>query len=271
MEKKLIIDLFENHLNMIDLGTHFLYSDLELYNTETFESKFYKDIDELLADKEIVKKLDAIEFNFLNGGRGASSGKMGGGFQNGADHGKKDNTYSANPAEFNAGGRKHNVETVLAKFVDKYGSAKREYGVSVDEQGFAHSYRVGNAHSVSITAAGKNHTLIHNHPGGGNFSKADLLVIAGSNGKGIVATNKKGYYSFEKKHNFDSKAFTKAINKAKWPKKLSYDEGADWWLKKNAKKYGYSYGKKSVNYSKGGTGYDKVGKSWMRDDNIPLF
>ena len=82
MEKKLIIDLFENHLNMIDLGTHFLYSDLELYNTETFESKFYKDIDELLADKEIVKKIDAIEFNFLNGGRGASSGKMGGGFQN---------------------------------------------------------------------------------------------------------------------------------------------------------------------------------------------
>ena len=139
MEKKLIIDLFENHLNMIDLGTHFLYSDLELYDTETFESKFYKDIDELLADKEIVKKIDAIEFNFLNGGRGASSGKMGGGFQNGADHGKKDNTYSANPAEFNAGGRKHNVETVLAKFVDKYGSAKREYGVSVDEQGFAHS------------------------------------------------------------------------------------------------------------------------------------
>ncbi|WP_249630594.1 hypothetical protein [Streptococcus uberis] len=270
MNKEFLEELFKNHLSMIDLESHFLYDDLELYDLSTGQSKFYKDIEELFEDKEIVEKLNAIQFDFYKGGRGASSGEMGGGFGNSNERGK-DKTYSANPAEFNAGGRKHNVETVLAKFVDKYGSAKREYAVSVDTQGFAHSYRIGNAHSVTISAAGKNHTIIHNHPGGGNFSKADLLNISSSRGKGIIATNKKGYYSFEKKHNFDSKGFTKAVSKAKWPKKMSYDDGADWWLKKNAKKYGYSYGKKLVNYSRSGTGYDKVGKSWMRDDSIPLF
>lgn len=33
----------------------------------------------------------------------------------------------------------------------------------------------------------------------------------------------------------------KAVKKAQWPAKYSYDKGADWWLKKNAKKYGYKY------------------------------
>lgn len=48
-------------------------------------------------------------------------------------------------------------------------------------------------------------------------------------------------YSFFKTKNFKSKEFIKAVKKAKWPANLNYDKGADWWLKKNAKTYGYKY------------------------------
>lgn len=260
------------HVSMIDLGTHFLFDNLELYNTVTEETKQYQSFDEVLADPVIKAKLDKITFNYFSGGRGAGSEKMGGGFTSASGGDGPDKTYSAHPAEFNEGGRSHNMETVLGKFVQKYGNADREYAVSVDEQGFAHSYRIGNAHSVSIAAAGKNHTIIHNHPSGGNFSKADLLSVASSkNQKGIVATNSSSYYHFEKSKNFDSQSFSKAVNKAKWPAKMSYDQGADWWLKKNQKKYGYKYSQKTVDYAKAGTSYSKVGKGYMRDDNIPLF
>ncbi|HFI0467124.1 TPA: hypothetical protein ACGOYW_000507 [Streptococcus suis] len=262
------------HLSMIDLGTHYLFDNLELYNTVTEETKRYRSLDEVLADPEIKAKLDKITFNYFSGGRGAGSEKMGGGFRSASDGGGNgpDKTYSAHPAEFNEGGRSHNMETVLGKFVRKYGDAKREYAVSVDEQGFAHSYRIGNADSVSIAATGKNHTIIHNHPSGGNFSKKDLLSTASSkNLKGIIATNSSSYYHFEKTKNFDSQSFSKAVNKAKWPATMSYSQGADWWLKKNQKKYGYKYGHKTVDYAKAGTSYSKVGKGYMRDDNIPLF
>ena len=32
-----------------------------------------------------------------------------------------------------------------------------------------------------------------------------------------------------------------AVDKAQWPSNLDYNAGADWWLKRNAKKYGYKY------------------------------
>lgn len=46
---------------------------------------------------------------------------------------------------------------------------------------------------------------------------------------------------FEKTDKFNPNKFVKAVKKAQWPAKYSYDKGADWWLKKNAKKYGYKY------------------------------
>lgn len=249
------------YLTVLNLGSYLLYDDLELYNTNTGETKQYKTIDDVLADKEIKEKIDKLTFYYYYmGGRGASSGQMGGGFTSaGGEDSDSKNTYSASPAEFNSGGRKHNIETVLNKFVEKYGNADREYAVSVDSQGFAHSYRVGGAHSVRISAAGKGHTIIHNHPNGGNFSSADLLNLAGSkNQKGVIATNRKGYYDIQKSHNFNAKGFSKAVSRAQWPKKLSYDEGADWWLKKNQKKYGYKYGYKTIDKSKVGNTYENL-------------
>ena len=83
--------------------------------------------------------------------------------------------------------------------------------------------------------------IIHNHPGGGNFSDSDLISVASTRERGIVAVSGKRTYTFTKNKNFNAKGFIKAVKNAKWPTKYSYDKGADWWLKKNASVYGYSY------------------------------
>ena len=59
-------------------------------------------------------------------------------------------------------------------------------------------------------------TAIHNHPSGGNFSSTDLHSFASvKNMNTLVATNNSKAYRITK--------------------------GSDLWLKKNAKKYGYTY------------------------------
>ena len=85
--------------------------------------------------------------------------------------------------------------------------------------------------------------LLHNHPSGGNFSKADLQVIGSGGEKGIVAVGRVNTYTLMKGARFDANGFIKAVGKAKWPVEYNYDKGADWWLRKNAKTYGYTYEK----------------------------
>ena len=87
----------------------------------------------------------------------------------------------------------------------------------------------------------KGQMVVHNHPGGGNFSDGDLLSISMESSKGIVAVGKDKTYTFTKNKNFKPKEFSKAVRKAQWPVEYSYDKGADWWLRNNAKKYGYKY------------------------------
>lgn len=70
MEAKKLKELFEKYLNMINLGDYYLYSDLELYNVKTGESRFYKTVEEVVADKEVNTLLDGIQFNIFSGGRG---------------------------------------------------------------------------------------------------------------------------------------------------------------------------------------------------------
>lgn len=230
-----------------------IFNDYELYNLTTGESKQYSNLDELLKDNEDVAHIiaDAKAFYLeYDGGRGAGSGgkgEMGGGFTNAGGSGRKEEGYGKKllNAELNYGQSKGNsIESVLGRFQKKYGDAKREYAVAVDENGYVHDHVQGGSVSVPI-AGGKGQTIIHNHPSGGNFSKADLVSTASTQEKGIIATSsntsKKSTYHFEKASHFKPKEFIKAVNKAKWPKEYSYDKGADWWLKNNASKYGYKY------------------------------
>ena len=52
----------------------------------------------------------------------------------------------------------------------------------------------------------------------------------------------------------------KGISNAKWDtEKYSYNTGADWWLKKNQKKYGYTYTSKGVSGAgKGENGWQNI-------------
>lgn len=225
-----------------------IYNDFELYSFKTEESKNYNNLDDLLNDNEEVKQiiLDAEDFYLdWRGGRGASSStKMGGGFGS-AGGNEKGNDEKLLNAELNLGTAGGNsVEKVLGRFKDKYGNANREYAIAVDEDGYVHQHIKGGKHSVGIQG-NKGETIIHNHPSGSNFSSADLQNFANTKVNSIVATSSnkttKGTYQISKTNKFKAKEFSKAVDKAKWPSDLDYNKGADWWLKKNQKNYGYKY------------------------------
>lgn len=239
-----------------------IYNDFELYNYKTEESKCYNSLDELVNDnadvKAIIESTEAFALDW-SGGRGAgSSGAMGGGFghaSGGGGAGDK-NIKKLHPAEINLGNAKGaSVDQTVEKFEAKYGDAKIEYGVTIDEHGYATQHKQGQAHSVGIWGD-KGETLIHNHPSGSNFSDSDLHNFANTPIKTLIATSSssttKGRYTITKNKNFNAKAFDKAISKAKWPTHMDYNTGASWWLKKNAKTYGYTFTQKGV----------KIGDEW---------
>lgn len=208
-------------------------------------------IEELVEDRADIKKIIEetedfhLDYSMPKGDRGGD-GKMGGGFTS-ARGGGNVRGETLLPAELNFDTVTNSLSEVLSRFQNKYGSADREYAISVDEQGFVHQHIKGGKVSVPI-AGGKGEMIIHNHPNGSNFSKADLISTASTQEKGIIATSSdsktKGTYTFRKTDKFKAKEFIKAVNKAKWPTKYSYNEGADWWLRKNQKTYGYTYSAK---------------------------
>lgn len=225
-----------------------LFTDLELFNLKTRESVQFESIDELFAYEidgktigEMIDGADGFRF-YLSGGRGQNyNAEMGGGFNHASGGGKKKKGYGEVkfPVEFNGLGTAKNYQKTLQAFRDKYADAEKEYGITVDDIGYVYNHIAGDATSVPIRG-GKGQMVIHNHPSGGNFSDTDLISTASTNELGIVAVGKKNY-TFIKTNHFKPKEFIKAVKKAQWPTRYSYDEGADWWLRQNAKKYGYKY------------------------------
>lgn len=56
-----------------------------------------------------------------------------------------------------------------------------------------------------------------------------------------MATSKGHSYKITKTKRFNAIGFEKALKNATWSNKFNYDNGADYWLRKNAKKYGFKY------------------------------
>lgn len=184
----------------------------------------------------------------LNGGRGANFNYNKEKFDDEQGFGSSDEeayTKELYPAEFNVKIKVKNQEEALKLFQEKYKDAKVEYAIAVDSNGYVSLHNKGGKSSVGVdlvnkTKGGK--LIIHNHPNGSNFSKADLsFVTFQKESSGIVAVGKEYTYIFKKTGRFNIEGFSKAFNKASWSKKLSYDEGAYQWLMNNAKKYGYTY------------------------------
>lgn len=260
------LKIFERALksnNALSLNSDLLlFNDLEIYNLKTNKSVKYDNLEQLYNSKIddmlfkdfiLNKKEFTVEFD---GGRGtgSSNSKMGGGFtsadqrgRKGLDYGKKEFPARLNLAQNQ---RYRSYEETLRNFEKLYKNADIEYGATIDENGYATRHIRGGSTSVAIGGV-KNEMVIHNHPSGGNFSKKDLISIASGPEKGIVAVGSnvkkdRMRYTITKTKNFKSKEFIKGVNKAQWPANLSYDKGADWWLRKNAKTYGYKYSAKKI-------------------------
>ena len=237
-------DIFK-HVSSIDLGKEILFEDLELYNKETETSKQYKSIEEAENDLALMEKVNKINFT-LGGGRGANSSKKGKdgkypGFSGAGGARDSGSSKALHPASLNNQGRFSSVEGTIQTFIKKHGGSKTEYSTAVDSQGFAHNYVHGGKNSVQILPISGGFTAIHNHPNGSNFSSTDLHSFAALKGMNtLVATNSSKAYRITKGANFDAKGFDKSVSKSRFTTK-DYNKGADLWLKKNAKKYGYTY------------------------------
>ena len=225
--------------------TAMIFDDFELWNPKTDKSTQYDSLEALLKDNpEVADKIEAARAFYveLRGGRGADAGGMGGGFSFGRNPSQSRTLQNAN-LNFNTAQR-NSLEDVIERFKGKYGTSDREYGASIDEEGFVHRLAIGQRGAVQVEPlAGQ--TIVHNHPNGSAFSGQDLLTVASTGARGVVALSSssttKGDYYFRKTSKFRAKDFIKAIRKAQWPKNLNYNEGVDWWLRKNQQTYGYTY------------------------------
>lgn len=226
-------------------GGWMVFNDLEMFNLNTRISVEYDSFEDLythnLGDEtvgEYVDKTDELYFQFL-GGRGASSDRMGGGFGHATSYGP-DDSRERFPSELNVGGRYQDYNGTLSEFSRRYSTQDHEFGITVDDQGFVTQHIEGGRSQVRVNALA-NQMIIHNHPSGSNFSDTDLISADSSKSSGVVAVGRDNTYTFRKGKDFNAKGFIKAVGNAKWPARLDYNAGSDWWLKRNAKKYGYTY------------------------------
>ena len=235
---------------LFDDDTLLLFNDLELYDRNTETSVKFNSFDELLTYKHngltMAERIEAKkDFRiYINGGRGTGSGKSTSlfGGQEGNATGR-DNSTPDLPARMNRmyNGNQMSAAHTLETFRNEHATSKTEHLIAHDDDGFVSVYTHGGKSSVGFTpdqVEGKH--VIHNHPNGSNFSKADLDNLAATGQKSIAATSKSVTYKVEKNKNFDAKGFAKSLNNAKTTQ-TDYNKAVGDFLKRNQKKYGYTY------------------------------
>lgn len=222
---------------------------LELWNEETDENLYFKSLDEVLAYelegeliKDIIERTEELNIPSFTGGRGASNGSNGTfSFGNAGGLDKIDRSKQLFPAYANTRIKNKTFEGAMSEFKSRFQNANKEWAYEVDDMGYVHQFVSGNKHSVNIGNKSKNTIILHNHPGGGHFSDADLISTSMQrSSKGIVASTKTYNYVFQKGTHFKANSFIKAVKTAKMKGK-DYDDAVDKWLSKNARKYGYKY------------------------------
>lgn len=243
--------LSELNYVMFDDDTLLLFKDLELYDRNTEISVQFSNFDEMLTYEcnglTMKKRIEAKkDFKiYISGGRGTGSRKgtsLFGDQQDGNATGR-DNSTPDLPARMNRmyNGNQMSAEHTLSTFRGEHATSKTEHLIAHDDDGFVSVYTHGGKNSVGFTpnqVEGKH--VIHNHPNGSNFSKADLDNLAATGQKSIAATSKSVTYKVEKNKNFDAKGFAKSLNNAKTTQ-TDYNKAVSDFLKRNQKKYGYTY------------------------------
>lgn len=240
-------------VNGLEIGDYIIFNDYELYNLKTNQEKQFNSFEDLLKHKirgitieNIIKNIDEFTYN-LAGGRGAGGqSKPGSLFAGqGGNKGRVKNDYDL-PARMNKmySGNKQSFDNTLKNFKRSHLLDDSESAVTIDKDGFVSVYKHGSKSSVGwyeSELAGKH--VIHNHPGGSHFSRADLITTATTKATGITASGSKYDYILKKTSKFDAKGFIKAVNTASGTG--DYNEDVHKFLKSNAKKYGYTYSRRS--------------------------
>lgn len=140
-------------------------------------------------------------------------------------------------------------------FTEDSNRGGKEHLIAVDENGFTYALNHGNEGSVGynrLEVSGK--LVIHNHPNDTVFSRQDLRGLKEDKITGIVASGKSGDYVFRIGKKFDYSGFDKALSKSPVTNTVIVKKGetaseslartnreSHSWLKRNAKKYGYTY------------------------------
>ena len=181
------------------------------------------------------------------GGRGSSSGDKKFKFANGGDLKNGSIAKDLLPAIANTKITTKTPEAALRSFQKEHSNSKTEFAYVIDNQGFVYNYlqagknAVGLSPKVMNSLGGK--TVIHNHPSGSAFSKADLSTFADSKMDSIVAVGKNSYtYQVSKGTHFRKQEFNHAMKNATLQGK-DYNDAVHKWLsnKENQKQFGYNY------------------------------
>lgn len=228
------------------------YKTLNLWNMNTDEIIHFQSIEEAFeyeikgkAIKDIIAEADMSLFDMvLDGGSGSGSPKQTFKFGHASGNSKGDGVgeewKSALPARMNNKIKVKSEDEAIKVFRNEFNNSKIEHGIAIDDNGYVHNYSHGDSTSVYINARGKGNLIVHNHPSGGHFSDSDLLSIARTGERGIIATTPKGYYRVDKGTHFKAESFARGVKNARMVG-TSYDDAVDKWLKKNQTKYGYKY------------------------------
>lgn len=219
----------------------------ELWNVEDDieEGEIIDDLKNHPKTVELIHALEEIDCTIC-GGRGASglnTVQLSGRRTTITIRGKRKRNIENLPARMNNRIKVKSTENAIAEFRKLHGNDKKESLIQVDSQGFVHGYTHGREHDVTPAKIHKGTIVIHNHPSNSTFSIPDLKTTAMTFSKGIVATHSKGYRIFEKGNGFNSKAFVKDMVKMHRTatKGKNYNDAIDRWLKRNQKKYGYTF------------------------------
>lgn len=237
----------------------------EIWNEETDESIYFKNVDELLKYEiegvtvwDLIKNKDHLYGDLtINGGRGSGSGRnktfhMGHAGSDGKGDGKDSPRHF--PAEANVKIKTKTYDEALKQFSNFAKDKTKEYSYEVDGDGYVYGLIEGGGTSTSFTSMKKGSTIFHNHPlpkdaTTSHFSDTDLFTFTRSNfHNGMVATHNKGThtvaYQVHKGTHFNATGFEKMVRSASKGKGIqgkTYDDAVDKMLKANAKKYGYTY------------------------------
>lgn len=261
-------NVFKKQIGVMLNDDYMLLENNELINVNDGTSKVFNSLDEVLDEKiddksirEIIEEADNFDMT-LNGGRGAPSKKGAKLFTGVGKKGRKKITgfSSGNgnsfPAYLNVktGQRFKSQDKSIKEFAKMTDKELREYSASLDEMGYATKYNKGESGSTAFLPI-INGMVIHNHPvydkkghvvAWNSFSGQDLRVIANDRRtRGIVATanGNKSIYTFKKTKNFKPVEFIKGLGQARM-NSANYDKEVDSWLRRNAKKYGYTYSRR---------------------------